>query len=65
MRIEIKISTLFGQDFVIKDLKPFTQYVVSLAVRNPQGVGPASTVVVMTDEGGIQRYILLLYSYSI
>ena len=29
----------------------FTQYLVSLEVRNPEGGGPATTVVVMTDEG--------------
>ena len=30
----------------------FTQYLVSLEVENPEGSGPATTVVVMTDEGG-------------
>ena len=30
----------------------FTQYLVSVQVFNPEGLGPATTVVVMTDEGG-------------
>ena len=39
-------------EFTIKDLEVFTQYLVSLEVENPEGAGPATTVVVMTDEGG-------------
>ena len=38
-------------EFTIKNLSVFTQYLVSLEVRNPEGGGPATTVVVMTDEG--------------
>ena len=38
-------------EFTIKKLSVFTQYLVSLQVVNPEGVGPATTVVVMTDEG--------------
>ena len=33
----------------------FTQYLVSLEVENPEGSGPATTVVVMTDEGGERK----------
>ena len=33
-------------------MQVFTQYLVSLEVENPEGSGPATTVVVMTDEGG-------------
>ncbi|KAM0725329.1 Protein sidekick [Formica fusca] len=36
----------------IHNLDTFTQYLVSLQVFNPEGHGPASTVTVMTDEGG-------------
>jgi len=36
---------------VITGLETYTQYLVSLQVINPEGLGPASTVVVMTDEG--------------
>ncbi|CAG0917800.1 unnamed protein product [Notodromas monacha] len=49
--VKVTISERSYRDYVIKDLRPFTQYVVSLAVKNPEGIGPASTVVVMTDEG--------------
>ena len=38
--------------FTIVDLQPFTQYLVSLRVINPAGLGPETKVVVMTDEGG-------------
>ena len=37
---------------IIPDLTTYTQYLVSLQVINPEGLGPASTVVIMTDEGG-------------
>ena len=40
-----------AKEFTIKNLRVFTQYLVSLEVRNPEGLGPATTVVVMTDEG--------------
>ena len=40
-----------AREFTIKSLCVFTQYLVSLEVRNPEGLGPATTVVVMTDEG--------------
>ncbi|KAI4504305.1 hypothetical protein M0802_000776 [Mischocyttarus mexicanus] len=36
----------------IHELKTYTQYLVSLQVFNPEGHGPATTVSVMTDEGG-------------
>ena len=38
----------------------FTQYLVSLEVRNPEGGGPATTVVVMTDEGVPRSVVQLL-----
>ena len=38
--------------FTILDLSPFTQYLASLQVVNPAGLGPPTKVVVMTDEGG-------------
>ena len=38
---------------VITGLETYTQYLVSIQVTNPEGLGPASTVVVMTEEGGI------------
>ena len=48
-RLTIKGPTV--SEFTIKNLSVFTQYLVSLQVMNPEGVGPATTVVVMTDEG--------------
>jgi len=42
----------FSQNHSIHNLDTFTQYLVSLQVFNPEGHGPASTVTVMTDEGG-------------
>lgn len=47
--------------FTIQDLTPFTQYLVSLQVINPAGLGPPTKVVVMTDEGG-KRLIYPTYS---
>lgn len=43
---------LVFQNHSIHNLDTFTQYLVSLQVFNPEGHGPASTVTVMTDEGG-------------
>ena len=42
--------------FTIQDLTSFTQYLVSLRVINPAGLGPETKVVVMTDEGGMYFY---------
>ena len=39
--------------YTIQRLQIFTQYLVSLQVQNPEGLGPSTTVVVMTDEGGM------------
>lgn len=36
---------------IISGLNTYTQYLVSMQVINPKGLGPSSTVVVMTDEG--------------
>jgi receptor-type tyrosine-protein phosphatase gamma len=40
------------REFILRDLNIFTQYSISLQVLNPEGAGPATKVVVMTDEGG-------------
>ena len=42
--------------FTLQDLTSFTQYLVSLRVINPAGLGPETKVVVMTDEGGNDHY---------
>lgn len=47
------LSLLLGvQSHEIHGLETYTQYLVSLQVFNPEGPGPATTVLVMTDEGG-------------
>lgn len=58
------ISFLFScsQEITLTDLKPFTQYIISLRVKNPVGMGPPTKVVVMTDEGGAY-YIRQLTPY--
>ena len=43
------------QSHTLEDLAVFTQYLVSLRVFNPEGAGPDTIVVVMTDEGGEQH----------
>jgi hypothetical protein len=40
------------QSHTIQNLETYTQYRVSLQVFNPEGPGPSTTVLVMTDEGG-------------
>ena len=43
------------QEYTLTGLKTYTQYLVSLRVFNPEGDGPETIVVVMTDEGGESR----------
>lgn len=50
-----KIFLLF-QSHTIENLETYTQYLVSLQVFNPEGPGPNTTVLVMTDEGGKFTY---------
>jgi hypothetical protein len=46
-------SCLFAlQSYTLEGLAVYTQYLVSLRVYNPEGSGPETIVVVMTDEGG-------------
>lgn len=42
-------------------METYTQYLVSLQVFNPEGPGPATTVLVMTDEGGECFFFLILF----
>ena len=39
------------QNHEIHELDIYTQYLISIQVFNPEGIGPATNVVVMTDEG--------------
>jgi len=40
------------QSHEIHDLDTYTQYLISIHVFNPEGIGPATNIGVMTDEGG-------------
>ena len=40
------------QSYTLTGLNTYTQYLVSLKAYNPDGDGPETIVVVMTDEGG-------------
>ena len=48
----VELAEPEATEYILRDLTPYTQYLFSIRVLNPQGVGPLSTVVVMTDEGG-------------
>ncbi|XP_037086730.1 neuronal cell adhesion molecule-like [Pollicipes pollicipes] len=48
---ELRIKDERIQSHAIFGLRPFTQYLISVQVENPAGLGPSSTVVVTTDEG--------------
>lgn len=49
----VMFTSIFLQEFTIRGLNAFSQYLVSLQVFNPAGIGPSTTVAVMTDEGGM------------
>ncbi|XP_037087916.1 tyrosine-protein phosphatase 99A-like [Pollicipes pollicipes] len=48
---ELRIKDERVQSHTISGLRPYTQYIISIQVENPAGLGPSSTVVVTTDEG--------------
>ncbi|KAK9718919.1 Fibronectin type III domain [Popillia japonica] len=48
---EIYIRDPSVESHTIQNLETYTQYLVSLQVFNPEGPGPSTTVLVMTDEG--------------
>ncbi|CRK87824.1 CLUMA_CG001612, isoform A [Clunio marinus] len=48
---EILIRESSVESHEIHDLEIYTQYLISIQVFNPEGLGPATSVVVMTDEG--------------
>ena len=53
--LNISLHLNMFQSHTLEDLAVFTQYLVSLRVFNPEGAGPDTIVVVMTDEGGEQH----------
>ncbi len=62
MATELMLKDPGVTEYTITDLAIFTQYLVSLQVVNPEGEGPRSTVVVMTDEGSkcmVYLYIIV------
>ncbi|KAK4871891.1 hypothetical protein RN001_016015, partial [Aquatica leii] len=48
---DIYIRDPSAESYIIDRLETYTQYLVSLQVFNPEGAGPKTTVLVMTDEG--------------
>lgn len=42
------------QNYTLRNLEPYTEYLVTLRVFNPQGDGPTATLAATTDEGGKQ-----------
>jgi hypothetical protein len=54
-----------SQSHAIQGLQTFTQYMISLQVFNPEGLGPSSTVIVMTDEGGNLFFLFFLWLFQV
>lgn len=48
------------QNHEIHELDIYTQYLISIQVFNPEGIGPATNVVVMTDEGSKYKLFITL-----
>ena len=40
------------REYILRGLATYTEYTLALQVVNPEGEGPATKVMVMTDEGG-------------
>ncbi|CAB3361379.1 Hypothetical predicted protein [Cloeon dipterum] len=60
---EIFIRDPNVNSFTIQNLDVYSQYLVSLQVFNPEGHGPSTTVLVMTDEGVPSRPQNLTITY--
>jgi hypothetical protein len=48
----LPLSFSTPQNHEIHDLEIYTQYLITIQVFNPEGMGPSTSVVCMTDEGG-------------
>ena len=48
---ELRINNPAATSQTVTDLAVYTQYLLSIRVSNPEGEGPETIVVVMTDEG--------------
>jgi hypothetical protein len=42
-------------------LETYTQYLISIQVFNPEGIGPPTNIVVMTDEGSKYKLFITLF----
>ncbi|XP_046805934.1 uncharacterized protein LOC111684284 [Lucilia cuprina] len=51
--------SLFKTSHEILNLEPYTQYKVTVQVFNPEGLGPETTILVMTDEGVTHRRVAI------
>lgn len=47
------LTTQSVQNYTLRNLEPFTEYLVTLRVFNPQGDGPTATLAATTDEGSM------------
>ena len=52
MMLMMIMQPLLLQSHTLEGLAVYTQYLLSIKVYNPEGSGPETIVVVMTDEGG-------------
>ena len=48
---EVRITNPAATSHTLTSLSVYTQYLISIRVVNPEGEGPDTIVVVMTDEG--------------
>ncbi len=46
-------SSNHTQNYTLRNLEPYTEYLVTLRVFNPAGDGPTATLAASTDEGGM------------
>lgn len=45
-------GSLSPQNYTLRNLEPYSEYLVTLRVFNPQGDGPTTTLIASTEEGG-------------
>ena len=51
--IHVLPSIIFPrQSYLIEHLEPYTQYEVTLQVKNPEDLGPPASITATTGEGG-------------
>ncbi|KAI2797964.1 Protein tyrosine phosphatase, partial [Blomia tropicalis] len=51
LNVELTTPTASLQNYTLRNLEPYTEYLVTLRVFNPAGDGPTSTLAASTDEG--------------